>query len=403
MSEQLLKKKILIFIDWFLPGYKAGGPVRSMANMVDYLKEEYDFFVYTSNKDYDGEILDVQNDQWLVFNEGSAKVYYSSKPGLAEVKNIIKDISPDTIYLNSVFSLKYTIYPLFINTFLSNIRIPKVVFAPRGMFQKGALRLKGGKKRLFLMLVKPLLFKARNIIWHATDKQEKEDVKDEVGKSAPVKEVSNIPTTQVIDYGIQLPEDEIRFVTISLVAEKKNHIFFLKLLQTLKLPEGRRIVYDIYGPVKDYAYWQRCQELITEMPNGVTVSYKGSVIPTMVNKTLQAYQFFVLPTLGENFGHAIFEALVNGVPVLISELTPWRRLANMKGGWDLKLEMRGEKKELSSERGDVSGEKIEWRTKLNDIIAMTPEEHQHWQEGAKAVARTYIAEQDYRRSYKELL
>jgi len=27
------KKKILVFIDWYLPGYKAGGPVRSMANI----------------------------------------------------------------------------------------------------------------------------------------------------------------------------------------------------------------------------------------------------------------------------------------------------------------------------------------------------------------------------------
>ncbi|MBI9061941.1 MAG: hypothetical protein JEZ14_08115 [Marinilabiliaceae bacterium] len=46
------KKKILIFIDWFLPGYKAGGPVRSMANMVEYLMEEYDFFIVTRNTDY---------------------------------------------------------------------------------------------------------------------------------------------------------------------------------------------------------------------------------------------------------------------------------------------------------------------------------------------------------------
>ena len=35
---------------------------------------------------------------------------------------------------------------------------------------------------------------------------------------------------------------------------------------------------------------------------------------------------FLLPTGGENFGHAIFEALSCGVPALISDRTPWRDL-----------------------------------------------------------------------------
>ena len=53
------KKKILIFIDWFLPGYKAGGPIQSVVNLINHLGHEYDFDVVTSNKDL-GEIRRIQ-------------------------------------------------------------------------------------------------------------------------------------------------------------------------------------------------------------------------------------------------------------------------------------------------------------------------------------------------------
>lgn len=54
--------------------------------------------------------------------------------------------------------------------------------------------------------------------------------------------------------------------------------------------------------------------------------------------TLSAYDLFLLPTLGENYGHVIHEALLAGCPVLISNRTPWRNLEALGIGWDLPLE-----------------------------------------------------------------
>ena len=45
------KKKILIFIDWFLPGYKAGGPIQSISNFVNHFGTVFDISIITSNKD----------------------------------------------------------------------------------------------------------------------------------------------------------------------------------------------------------------------------------------------------------------------------------------------------------------------------------------------------------------
>jgi glycosyltransferase involved in cell wall biosynthesis len=49
------------------------------------------------------------------------------------------------------------------------------------------------------------------------------------------------------------------------------------------------------------------------------------------------HHLFALPTAGENFGHSIFEALLAGRPVLISDQTPWLRLEDKHAGWDLPL------------------------------------------------------------------
>ena len=39
------RKKILVAIDWYLPGYKAGGPIRSCASIINCLKDDFDFAV----------------------------------------------------------------------------------------------------------------------------------------------------------------------------------------------------------------------------------------------------------------------------------------------------------------------------------------------------------------------
>jgi hypothetical protein len=109
------KKKILIFIDWFLPGYKAGGPVRSIANMVEYLKDEYAFYIVTRNTDYT-EITpykDIKSNEWIDFSEG-VKVYYASieNQNLSTFKDIISSAKFDIAYINGIYSWKFSIMPL---------------------------------------------------------------------------------------------------------------------------------------------------------------------------------------------------------------------------------------------------------------------------------------------------
>ena len=48
----MTRKKVLITIDWFLPGTNSGGPVRSYENLLDHFSEDHNFYVITRNIDY---------------------------------------------------------------------------------------------------------------------------------------------------------------------------------------------------------------------------------------------------------------------------------------------------------------------------------------------------------------
>ena len=45
-------RKILIVMGRYLPGYKDGGPVRSIKNLVDRLGTEYEFYILTVDRDH---------------------------------------------------------------------------------------------------------------------------------------------------------------------------------------------------------------------------------------------------------------------------------------------------------------------------------------------------------------
>ena len=74
------------------------------------------------------------------------------------------------------------------------------------------------------------------------------------------------------------------------------------------------------------AYWEKCQRIIDDLPENIQVKYNGTIGHEKVVREMASHDLFFLPTLGENFGHVIFEALAAGCPILISDQTPWRNL-----------------------------------------------------------------------------
>jgi hypothetical protein len=190
------KKKILIFIDWFLPGIKAGGPIKSVAALVNHLNNEFDFYIITSNTDFGDKqaYKNLESNAWLDFKPSIKVIYYAKgKLNKAEIKNQINRIQPDVIYLNSFFSYTFSILPLLVLNKLSFKG--KIILAPRGMLAEGALKIKPFKKRIFLAISK-LVQLHKHVIWHSTKIDETEDIKRNF-KNARVTEIKNISNIQL--------------------------------------------------------------------------------------------------------------------------------------------------------------------------------------------------------------
>ena len=104
MSSSVAKPKILVVLGCYLPGFRSGGPVRTISCMVEALAPHFDFRIATLHHDSGTtEIYDsVKTSAWN--RVGSAQVYYIPKWSLTLVQKIAKEVRPDLIYMNGFFA-----------------------------------------------------------------------------------------------------------------------------------------------------------------------------------------------------------------------------------------------------------------------------------------------------------
>jgi len=356
------RKTILTMVGYYIPGYKAGGPIRSISNVVEALGDEFDFLILTSDRDlrapcpYEG----IPSETWLPV--GKAMVMYLSIKGLSfwNILELLRSTKYDLIYLNSFFARRFSMIPCFL-TWSGVIPKKPIILAPRGEFSKGAMKIKYWRKIIYMRVVK-ILGVYKNIIWHASSIFEKEDILNilnaigNISIAMPVSDV-NPPNLnrEVENSGILIAMDipdrtpflhdrerekkisgSIKLCFLSRISPMKNLDVAIELLDGL---EGD-IQYNIYGPIQDKAYWNRCEKRIETMPDNIRIEYKGEVPYEQARKVFSMYHFFLFPTRGENYGHVIMESLLAGCPVIISAKTPWRNLEGSGVGWDLPLEDR---------------------------------------------------------------
>ncbi|HEY4800244.1 MAG TPA: glycosyltransferase, partial [Bacteroidia bacterium] len=133
-------------------------------------------------------------------------------------------------------------------------------------------------------------------------------------------------------------ENELKLYYLSRISEKKNLLYALDVLLQLD-PPGKKIELNIIGNIESNSYWQACTKKISQLTNkGIAVNSMGVIKNEEVGLTISKFHFLILPTLNENYGHAIVESLYNGKPVIISDQTPWKNLEHYKAGWDIALE-----------------------------------------------------------------
>lgn len=325
------RPSVLISIDWFLPGTKSGGPVRSYSNLIDHLSSEIDFYVFTRNTDYcemtpyEG----IESDQWVDLKPG-LKVYYLSadRTNRSGISKVLKSRYFDFILINGIYSWNFSILPLLILK-----KHPNVIVSARGMLNDQAFSVKPFKKKLFLMAAK-VFGLYNNAVLHATNEIEAERVRQWIGKDVRVKIAPNLARKIEKQFHYKGLEAPVKMVNVARIAKEKGTLRMLKAISKIKYA----LHLDIYGSIYDHEYWAQCLDIIKGTPAHINIQYKGIADSERIPDIMSAYNFFIMLSEGENFGHAILEALSVGLPVVISNKTPWQNLEDKKVGWDLDID-----------------------------------------------------------------
>lgn len=317
--------RILVTYQYYLPAYKAGGPIQSIANITKVLGvEKFQFYILCSDKDLDNSVLDVTRDKWVNTGNNTQVYYMSGKTSDSNVFSIMQKVDPSVIFINGIYSLPFTVYPLIYKT------KARKILSVRGMLHPGALSQKALKKQIYLNMFR-LFGLNKKSEYHSTTDEETQYIKSNFGDAKKVWTIPNLPN--VLDYQQPLEKSVggVTLMSVSLISPMKNILLVLQAL----LHTTAKIEYYIYGPVKDVDYWAECKRVMQTMPDNVLVEYKGEVQPSNVANALAKGHYFIMPSKSENFGHAIYEALSAGKPVITSLNTPWNNLQKSNAGYNV--------------------------------------------------------------------
>ena len=172
----------------------------------------------------------------------------------------------------------------------------------------------------------------------------------------------------------------LRLVYFGRLSPEKNLPFAFELLREFaQAHPDRTVIYDLIGS-GSAAYEAKLHSLSAKLPSTIQVNFIGQLSPEALQARLQpsglssqpsslssqvsslssqvsslippppqvsslipqvsglSYHALLMPSLTENFSYTVLESLQAGIPVLISDQTPWRDLQSQRVGWDLPLE-----------------------------------------------------------------
>jgi glycosyltransferase involved in cell wall biosynthesis len=306
---------IFIITEYFYPFSDAGGPIRSIEQILGVLGQKSSIKLITSANNHQGNKLPLNTKVNQFINESitDTSIYYSSNSiiGVFKVIQLYLKNRHHTFYINGMFIPRLSLLPALI--------CKNVIISPRGMLIYDTFGSNSTFKTIYLFIYK--LVVSKNAIWHATDAAEVLDIKRFFGERANVKLITNIPVKPFdINLTRQKKVESLKLVYFGLIVQKKGLLSLIQTLKSLSSP----ISLDIYGSIKDRSYWEACLQEINFNNSQATFNYLSHANPSESQSILAQYDVFVLLTKGENFGHSIYESLSVGTPVIITDKTPWK-------------------------------------------------------------------------------
>ena len=322
--------RVVAFSEFYLPGFAGGGTIVSLSRIVSQ-ETEHEFRVITNDHDLGSAEAFPGTSRRGWFQVGRASVAYL-RPGFGDIGWAISELrswKPDIYYVNSLQCPKFSLLPFL----LRRIRLipqARLLVAPRGECGEAAQAHKSWKKRAARPLIRWLV--GKDVIWQASSTAEAGDIERWYGRALPETQRVLIradpPPEPAATCSSGSGEDIPVIVFASRIDQMKGLDTAFGVLGDLQGP----CVFRVYGVVSDEGYWIECQKLAEKLPWNVRFEYMGPYVPEQTAAILSSADAMLMPTKGENFGHAIAEALSVGCPIVISRNTIWTDVASNGGG-----------------------------------------------------------------------
>lgn len=324
------RPRVQFFAQFYDPAYKAGGPVPAIRALVAELKDAT-VRVLAGDRDL-GEVEPYRMES-RVRNSPGFSIHYQPPLKPSTIAGYLRQLqiatAADVLVVNSVFSTAFSILPIL---FAQVARYAgHVVIFPRGELASSGLILgRAWAKTLWLRLMKysgmhDVIGRAP-VTWVASSAHEAVDIATQFPGAAitVMPEVLQLPVGPPRHFRKAQPR---KVVTVGRIAPVKGTLDLLQGLREVQTP----LTLDVIGPPEDANYVENCRKAVNALPRHIEVHWRGALPPTEIEGIVSSADLFVLLTKGENFGHAIAEALALGTPVLIGARTPWADAAKVAG------------------------------------------------------------------------
>lgn len=364
---------VVILLGAYWPGHDSTGPNLSIRTMCESLADRFDFRIVARDRPFSGGMAAGIAGRWHPTDYSLLRYLQVGPLGARGLTDLLRDTRYDLLVLNGFFDREFTL-PCLMSRRLGLLPDAATLLSPRGELTGGALSLKAGRKAFFRKWARRFNL-LKGVHLHATSELELADCQS----ALPTNDCWLAPNFRTLfPLPLRVPRPAgapFRLMFLGRISEVKRLDFALRAMAAARVP----VCLAIYGPVSDEAYWRRCCALIAELPDGSTAQLHGEIPNADVPSVFAAHDALLLPSMSENFGHAIFESLASGTPVIIGDRTPWRGLVATRAGFDLPVD-------------DLDA----FASAIRHLASLSEDALHEWQLGARAKVATDLLESQAR-------
>jgi glycosyltransferase involved in cell wall biosynthesis len=130
-----------------------------------------------------------------------------------------------------------------------------------------------------------------------------------------------------------IPEDKKVLLFISRIHPLKGLVLLLEVLSKMKDQFQKSNWLLVIAGIDENNHQEELNNLVKDYGLEEIVQFVGPVFGEEKILMFDVASTFILPSMNENFGIVIIEALARGIPVITSKNTPWVDLEDFNCGW----------------------------------------------------------------------